>query len=248
MGSLQDIFISLDGNQIKINNFVFDLDNNNLIVIKGGIERNVYIDGSKGENGESIPNTIGNNISINLITDSPIIISEEILCGEESGLILYTTCLDLYDENKNPIEAAISFDSPKYILKRLFLEQGDLNSSSIFYGQANEVTEQNEINTINIEAILCAENGSFGIISKDEIYEYSYDLDNYNSDVSSGLNIYGGIIEWDLNENLKNFDILPPDNYNLSCTRNENFRNISKDDRFVFVALPTSSTLWLYSK
>lgn len=248
MDDPQNIFISFQENQIKINNSVFDLENKNLVVIKNGTEKNVYISGNRSENGMSIPNIIGENISINLVTNSPIIITEEISCGNNSGLILYTTCPDLYDENEIPIGAAISFDTPKYVLKRLFLESGNLNNSSIFYGQADGVTEEDEINTVSIEAILCAENGSFGVIAKDKIYDYSYDLEGYNNDISNGIQVYGGIIEWDLNENLKNFDSLPGGYYNLFCMRNENFRDILSNEEFIFTALPTSSTLWLYSK
>ena len=213
--SSQNIFISFNGNQISINNNVFSLENKNLIVIKGGFNKNIYISGMRNGNGVSIPNMIDDNISVNFVTDSPIIITEEILCGNNSGLILYTTCSNSNDINGNPNQAAISFDLPKYILKRLFLESGNVDNSSIFYGQSDNNIDQNEVNVVNLSAILCAENGSFGVISTDKIYDYSYDLSDYNSDVVNSFQVYGGIIEWDLNENLKNFDNLPDGYYNL---------------------------------
>lgn len=215
-----DLILNFYNNQLLINpvNFLYNLTDKYILAIKnnGYTIRMVGLD-SAAQNYSKIQ--VDHNLMI--ITDSPVVIESDIQ-GNGSLMIVST-----YKDNSNI--CSINMDIDAYIHHSLFPDSIHENINSIYYGNLPVY------NDIYLKSIFIATNGSFGFLEK-----------TVNNHVLNRYNILGGLIEYNINYNMKHFDNITDPYYHLSIIRDETFLNISYNDEFPFISPPVSKNIFTF--
>ena len=232
--------IFYDNQTMSVNGIIYPV-NTVPIIIKDqdekGHTRAINIFGAEYDTGRRTKIVIPSDVYISIITDMRIkLLSEISIVPENSGLLIATT------QENTGLVPAIQFDINDFIYHSLY-KDGVADSTSPLYGRANDVLDEDtEIKTIRIDAVLYAENGSFGITEK------TFNSAEYNSDFLYNFMVYGGIIEYYAGYDFKKFDTLPEGYYNLICENNTFLVDRVDTEPFGFPILPCSSSFLFFKQ
>jgi hypothetical protein len=225
-----------DNQTISIDGILYNMTTMPIIIKTASENQIVYVYGRYATNGIRRNIIIPDNVYINLVTDSRIVISSEIYQETDAcGLFLMTS-------HVNTTEASITFDINQYIYDAYYNQDGTVNVNSFYYGLTDGIIDPDtEMDVINLSAIFYTPNGSWGIMEK------TFNHDEYNSDIVNTFYVRGGIIEYNSGYEYKHFDDVPDDYYHLTCELHNEFRNKMPNEKFDFPIMPCSKTFLFFN-